>query len=90
MSFEFKGINGLSKVVLLGIVGLALVFIFLNFLPFILLIALVCWSINKIVKSIKVFKGKSSTITNVDYNTPDSKESYSNGQIIDVDYEEVK
>ena len=94
MDFELKEIKGLFKIVLFGILGLVLLYAFLNFLPFILLIALVVWSGYKLIRYVKTCKNKNSPITNTvnnaDYSTMESEEKYTNGQIIDVDYEEVK
>ena len=95
MGFASKEIGGLFKVVIYGIMGLLVGYLILNLLPVILLIAVVIWGGYKVIKAVKastmkksgVYSKSKEAFTTVDM---DSTEEYTNGQIIDVDYTEVK
>ena len=96
MGFASKEIGGLFKIAIYGIIGLIVGYLILNLLPVILLIALVSWGGYKLIKAVKASTSKKSGIYNnkskADFTTVDmdNTEEYTNGQIIDVDYTEVK
>lgn len=94
MGFASKEISGLFKVLIYGILGLVVVYLFLNLLPYVVLIGLVSWFGYKMFKTVKKWTTKNDTVinnkSNMDYSTMDSAEEYTNGEIIDVDYKEVK
>ncbi|HEY5561755.1 MAG TPA: hypothetical protein VIK72_08390 [Clostridiaceae bacterium] len=94
MSFASKEIRGLFKIILFGIVGLVLVYLFLQLLPLILLVGAASWLGYKIIKAVRARASKKNAfinnVNNEDYSSVERKEAYPNAQIIDVDYEEVK
>ena len=70
--------------------------VFLNILPYLILFGLVTYVVTKIVGFIKIKKEKKDSnkfdLNNRDENVDnykDSTDDYINGEVIDVDYEEV-
>ncbi|ERI89496.1 hypothetical protein HMPREF1982_04650 [Clostridiales bacterium oral taxon 876 str. F0540] len=91
MYFANKGISSFLVLALVIIFGAVL----LNFLPFILMIAAAFIGVNYIVKAIKkwdnkktkIFSGKTEKAETVN---SDFSQTYTNGNVIDVEYTEIK
>lgn len=82
--------RGNSSFLLLAIVVLGFFFL-INFLPYILLIGAVIWAISHSYKKIKQRDFKSSKIkTNKSTFNKSKEEDFNNGNVIDVEYTEVK
>ncbi|MBL4935706.1 hypothetical protein JK636_08040 [Clostridium sp. YIM B02515] len=91
MYFANKGISGFLVLALVIIIGITL----LNFLPFILLIAAVVIGVNYIIKAFKKWDNNRSKIFNTKAEKAktvksDFSQTYTSGNVIDVEYTEVK
>lgn len=83
--------RGNSSFLLLAIVVLGFIFL-INFLPYILLIGAIVWSINYGHKKIKKwnFKSEPKVKSNKSSFNKSQREDFNNGNVIDVEYTEVK
>ena len=91
MSFASKEIRGFFKIIIFGIIAFGLIYLFFYLLPYVLLIGVVSWFGYKIIKAIKGRQTKQNPFINdIDNISIERKEPYTNGKIIDVDYEEIK
>lgn len=91
MNFANKGISSFLVLALMIIIGITLI----NFLPFILLIAAVVIGISYIIKTFKKLDNKKTKIFNkraekAETASSNFSEPYTSGNIIDVEYTEVK
>ena len=93
MDFILKRFNSLFGIAISAIIILGVMYLFLNILPYIVVIGLITWMIFKVVKALKSFSNKKeSVITSMNEAQADSNvesTEYTNGQIIDVDYKEL-
>jgi len=87
MDFILKRFHGVIAFVFYGVIILGVMYLFINLLPFVLTIGLATWIVFKGYKILKSFSTKKENVI-----TPinDKEEEYTNGQIIDVEYKEVK
>ena len=94
MDFIIKRFNSLFGIAISAIIVIGVIYLFINILPFILIIGLIAWMFFKGIKILKSFNSKKeSVITSMKddqvHNNADSNE-FTNGQVIDVEYKEVK
>ena len=87
MDFIIKRFYGVIAFVFYGVLILGVMYLFINLLPFVLAIGLVTWMVFKGYKILKSFSSKKE---NVITSMNDKEEEYTNGQIIDVEYKDVK
>jgi len=93
MDFIIKRFNGLFSFVIYAVIIVAVMYFFINILPYVLVIGLITWMVFKIIRILKSIMGKKeSVITSMnDGQDPGNITSteFTNGQIIDVDYKEL-
>ena len=94
MDFIIRRFNSLFGIVISAIIILGVIYLFINILPFVLIIGFITWILFKGLKILKSFNiKKEGVFTTRDeaevYSNGDSNE-FTNGQIIDVEYKEVK
>ena len=94
MDFIMKRFNGLLGIAISAIIIFGVIYLFINILPFVVVIGLVAWMFFKGLKILKSFNSKKESVfTSRDdaevHSNVDSNE-FTNGQIIDVEYKEVK
>lgn len=96
MDFINKGFSSVFNIMLVVGIFFAVIFLFFNLLPFIIVAGLVIWAV---VKSIKLLRKWTNNYKNMDnsktYNNAETVKNndefdLSNHNVIDVDYIEVK
>ena len=94
MDFIIKRFNGLFGIAISAIIIFGVIYLFINILPFVLIIGFIAWIFFKVLKILRSFNSKKESVVtsmkdNGDTGSVDSDE-YTNGQIIDVEYKDVK
>ena len=94
MDFIIRRFNSLFGIVISAIIILGVIYLFINILPFVLIIGFITWILFKGLKILKSFNmKKESVITSMndaEANGNFDSNEFTNGQIIDVEYKEVK
>ncbi|MBC8059658.1 MAG: hypothetical protein H7Y18_03230 [Clostridiaceae bacterium] len=89
MDFIVRRFNSLLGIAFFTIIIVGVMYLFINILPFILIIGLIIWMFFKVTKILKsVNKKKDSVIVSMSDSNVNSNE-FTNGQIIDVEYKEL-
>jgi len=89
MDFINKGLSSILNVLFYGAIFFLVIYLLFSIVPIILVALAVIWAIIKIVKKITSW-GSSKEEDNIEIIKNVTSEGLSNGEVIDVDYREVR
>ena len=94
MDFIIKRFNSLFGIAIGAIVIFGVIYLFINILPFVLVIGLISWMVFKGYKAIKSWSSKKESVitsmNDAEAHSDVEPDDFTNGPIIDVEYKEVK